>query len=109
MTQPKADCEALMNWLLPFARQMLEGHGEFFPFGAAMRPDGQLVPVASFEDTNRPRSADLIRLIKDGFVGGARRGEYKATALVYDVTVKLPSSGETSDAIAISLNHRETL
>jgi len=64
MTQPKADCEALMNWLLPFARQMLERHGEFFPFGAAMRPNGQLVPVASYEDTNRPHLADLIRLIK---------------------------------------------
>ena len=107
MSQPKADCEALMNWLLPFARQMPERHGEFFPFGAALRPDGQLVPVAGYDGSNRARSADLIRLIKDGFVEAARRCEYKATALVYDVKVKLPSTRETSDAIAISLNHRD--
>ena len=107
MTQPKADCEKLMNWLLPFARQMLERHGEFFPFGGALRPNGEVVPVASYDGSNHPLSADLIRLIKDGFVEAARRSEYKATALVYDVKVKLPSTGETSDAIAISLNHRD--
>ena len=41
--------------------------------------------------------------MKAGFVEGARRGEYKATALVYDVRVKLPSTEEKSDAIAVSL------
>src|SRR5215467_6552040 len=87
MTQPKADCEKLMNWLLPFARQMLERHGEFFPFGGALRPNGEVVPVASYDGSNHPLSADLIRLIKDGFVEAARRSEYKATALVYDVKV----------------------
>jgi hypothetical protein len=107
MKQPKADCETLMNWVLPFAQQMLERHGEFFPFGCAMRPNGELVPVASYDGSNHPPSSELILLIKEGFVDGVRNKQYKATALAYDVRVKLPSSGESSDAIAISLNHRD--
>jgi hypothetical protein len=105
--QAKADCGAVMNSALPFARKMLEEHGEFFPVGSAMRADGQTVAVAGYDGNERPSSADVIRLIKDGFIEAARRKEYRATALVYDVKVKLPESGETSDAIAVSLNHRD--
>ena len=36
--QPKADCETVMNFGLPLAQAMLKQHGEFLPFGAAMRP-----------------------------------------------------------------------
>jgi hypothetical protein len=107
VSDPKADCEALMNSALPFAEQMLTTHGEFFPFGAAMRIDGQLVSVAGYEGDENPRSTDVIRLIKAGFIQGAHRGQYKATAVLYDVRVKLPSTGDTSDAIAVSLNHRD--
>jgi hypothetical protein len=86
---------------------MLERNGEFFPFGCAMRSNGELVPIASYDGSHHPPSNELILLIKGGFVEGARKKHYKATALAYDVTVKLPSNGETSDAIAISLNHRD--
>jgi hypothetical protein len=107
MADPKADCEALLSSVLPFAEQMLSLHGEFFPFGGAMRPDGKFVSVGGFDGEEHPLSADIIRLIKDGFIQSAHRGEYKATALVYDVRVKVPSTGEKSDAIAVSLNHRD--
>jgi hypothetical protein len=104
---PKTDCEALMNSVLPFAEQMLSSHGEFLPFGGAMRPSGELVSVAGHDGDEHPRSVDLIRLIKDGFVEAARQGQFKATALVYDVRIKLPPTGDKSDAIAVSLNHRD--
>jgi hypothetical protein len=107
MSDPKADCEALMNLVIPFAEQMLTSYGEFFPFGGAMGPDGQLVPVAGYDGSERAQSVDLIALMKEGFVAAARKGEYKATAIVYDVRVALPSTGEKSDAIAVSLNHRD--
>jgi hypothetical protein len=107
MTDPKEDCETLMNSVLPFAKQMLAAHGEFFPFGGAMRSNGQLVPIAGYDGSEHPRSVDVIALMKKGFAAAAREGEYKATAIVYDVRVKLPSTGERSDAIAVSLNHRD--
>jgi hypothetical protein len=107
MSDPKADCQALMNWVLPFAKQMLTTHGEFFPFGGAMRPDGQPVAIGGYDGNEHPQSVDVIALMKNGFIAAARKGEYKATAIVYDARVKLPSTEEKSDAIAISLNHRD--
>jgi hypothetical protein len=106
MNGPKDDCEALMNSALPFAKQMLDSHGEFYPFGAAMRADGELVSVAGYDGRERPPSTDVIRMLKDAFIAGAKDGQYKATALVYDVRVALPGTREKSDAIAVSLNHR---
>jgi hypothetical protein len=63
--------------------------------------------VAGYDGREQPPSSDIIRLIKEGFVAGAKSGAYVATALVYDVRVTLPSSGQKSDAIAVSLNHRD--
>lgn len=107
MSTPKAECENLMNTALPFAEQMLQKHGEFFPYGAALKENGEIASVAGNDGREVPPSSDIIRLLKQGFTKGAKSGEYKATALVYDVKVTLPSSGKKSDAIAVSLNHRE--
>jgi hypothetical protein len=104
---PKVDCEVLMNSVIPFAEQMLSSHGEFLPFGGAMRSNGELVSIAGYDGDEHPPSSDLIRLIKDGFIEAARQGQFMATALVYDVRVILPSTGDKSDAIAVSLNHRD--
>ena len=44
-------------------------------------------------------------MLQKAFHASAQNGEYKATALVYDVRIKL-ASGEPSDAIAIALDHK---
>lgn len=107
MSSAKADCEALMNWLLPFAKQLLGQHGEFHPYGGAMQTDGNLKSVFGWDGDEHPPAAELIRLIKDGFIACANDGSFKATALVYDVRIALSPNGETSDAIAVSMNHRD--
>jgi len=108
--QPKADCEAVMNFGLPLAQEMLRRNGEFLPFGAAMRPNGEMVCLGAYDGRNYPSLsgsfADLIQSLKEAFVAGARRQEYLATALFYEVTVTAASGGERVDAVAVSLNHR---
>lgn len=106
MSNAKADCEALMTSVLSLAKEILSNHGEFLPFGGAMSSNGELVSVAGYNGEHS-QSTELIRLIKDSFIDAARKGEFKATAVVYDVRVALPSTGEKSDAIAVSLNHRD--
>ena len=96
-----------MNAVLPFAEQMLGAYGEFIPFGSVMRPDGEIVSVAGYDGNEHPRSVDVIALLKEEFVGGASKGEYLATAIVYDVRVKLSATQEKSDAIAVALDHRD--
>lgn len=96
-----------MNAALPFAEQMLEKHGEFFPYGQALNTEGKIVSVAGHSEQQQTQSSEMMQIIKSGFIQGAKSGQYKATALVYDVRVTVPSTGKKSDAIAISLNHKD--
>ncbi len=96
-----------MQEALPFAENLLRKHGEFFPYGQALDPSGAVVHVAAYDGREQPPSVDLMRLLKQGFVQGAKEGKYKATAMVYDVRVPLPSTGVKSDAIAVALDHRD--
>lgn len=95
-----------MNSALPLARQMLQEHGEFFPFALAMNAKGQVVAVAARDETY-PTSEDLIRQLRQTFVAQAAAGEYRATALVYDARVQAPAKGVKTDAIAVALDHRD--
>ena len=45
----KADCEVLLNAVLPFAEKMLGEHGEFSPYGGAMRPNGEIISVSGYD------------------------------------------------------------
>lgn len=103
----KADCQALLDAVLPFAKRMLTDHGTFYPYGGAMRPDGQLVSVGAYDGTEHPPPVEIARLLKKGFIDGAKKGEYKATALVADSRFTFAAGGEKTDAIAVSLNHRD--
>ena len=109
--QPKADCEVVMNFGLPLAEELLKRHGEFLPFAAAMRPNGEIVCLGAYDGREVPSLAgsfaEIIRSLKDTLIAGARRQEYMATALFYEVGFTLPSSSERRDAVAVSLNHRE--
>jgi putative rhamnosyltransferase len=107
MRQTKAQAQALMTAALPFAQDMLQRRGEFSPYGAVMRPNGDIVAIRANDGREHPPSGDVIKQLKEEFADAARKNEYKATALVYDVRVTLPSTGAKSDAIAIALDHRD--
>ena len=101
----KIDAEELMNSLIPFAEKMLSEHGEFFPYGGTMKPDGKIVSVAGYSGSEHPPSQEIIDLLRKAFKEAAKAKECKATGLVYDVRVTVPESGEKSDALALSLIH----
>lgn len=107
--QPKADCESVMNFGLPLAQELLKRNGEFLPFGAAMRPSGEIVCLGAYDGREVPSLTgaftDLIGSLKETLIAGARRQEYMATALFYEVSFTA-ASGDRVDAVAVSLNHR---
>jgi hypothetical protein len=107
MNTAKTESQRLMNAAIPFAEQMLQKYGEFFPYGQALDANGKVVSVAASNGQEHPPSAEIIKLLKEGFVQGADAGKYKATALVYDVRVQLSADQAKSDAIAVSLNHKD--
>jgi hypothetical protein len=103
----KEDCETLMNALFPFAEQMLSKHGEFHPFGGAMSPSGEIVHTAAWTGDESPRAEELLEMMEEGFRAGAAAGEYKATAMVYDILTVPPGKTTKQDAIAVALDHRD--
>jgi hypothetical protein len=103
----KEACETLMNAVLPFAVKCLSENGEFYPYGGVIRSSGEIAFEAAYDGEDHPPSLDLIKLLRAAFIEQAGRGKLLATAVVYDVTTTLPSSGQRSDAIAIDLDHRD--
>jgi hypothetical protein len=105
---PKEDCEELMNAVLPFAQEMLSKHREFYPFGGAMSPSGEITQIGGWTGDEHPPSSELIKLLEDGFREGAQQRKYKATALVVDVRAIPPGKFVKQDAIAVRLDHRDS-
>ena len=102
---PKEELDALMNSVLAFAQQMLSVHGEFFPFGGVMTTKGEIISIGASDGGENPPSQRLIDLMTESFQAKAKSGEYRATAIVFDVRVTVPSTGKKSDAVEIRLDH----
>ena len=97
-----------MNAVLPLAEKMLRQHGEFYPYGGYMKPDGTVVDVGADDpDTDRPKSRDLIYVLRSSFREMASLHQCKAVAIVFDVAVNLPDSDRRSDAIQVCIDHAD--
>lgn len=107
MSEVDADVNALIDFLMTFAVKQLQEHGEFYPFGATMSMNGEVIPVIADAETEAPTSAELMSFLQRGFADGARSGRHRATALAYDVRTVLPDTGAKTDAVAIDFDHRD--
>ena len=106
---PKEEVEELMNAVLPFAKKMLSEHGEFYPYGGAVNSNGEIIHMMSGDGDEHPPSQKLIDLLIESSRAQAKAGEYRATAIVFDVRVKPPNSDQKTDAIQINLDHADGL
>jgi hypothetical protein len=102
---PKEECEALMNSLLPFAKELLSKRREFYPFGGTLSVDDKIVHSMSSTGEEHPLSQPLIDLLEAGFRDGAKRHLYKATAIVIDIRTIPPGKKEKQDAVEVRLDH----
>jgi hypothetical protein len=104
---PKEEVEVLMNEGMKFASLMLSQHGEFLPFGNALKPDGRIVAVGASDGTEHPKSQTLIDLLVDGFKKAVSRGEYTAIGIFFDVRISRPADGKKVDAVQVGLEHKD--
>lgn len=94
------DLDGLLDFVLPFATEQLEKHGEFFPFGATVSSDGTMTAVMGDPDgSDQPLSQDVLDTLAAGMK--AQAGDLRAVALVSDVRLS------DSDAIRVQTEHRE--
>ena len=99
------DLGALLNALLPYAQQMLEKHGEFFPFAASMSSAGEIALAASYSGDEHPESQAVIDLSIQGLRERATRGEIRASGVCVDVRAIAPGQSKKTDAIETRLEH----
>jgi hypothetical protein len=99
------DLDRLLNAVLPFAQEMLAKHGEFFPFGASIASDGEIVCHGAYNGEEHPPSQELIDLLTQAFRQQAASGQIRAAALCYDVRTTPPGHVEKMDAICVSAEH----
>jgi hypothetical protein len=98
--QCQDDLDGLLNMTLPLAQQMLEKHGEFFPFGAVMTTGGEAQLLGADRGLGeRLASAAVLATMRGGIHD--YRARYRAVATCFDV--RLPES----DAVRIELEHQE--
>ena len=101
----KLECQGLINALLPLAKKMLAQHGEFFPIGGGLQPDGEIAVLAAHEGEERPPSQKLIDSLLATFRQAAAAKTYRATAILFDVRTVPPGATEKTDAVAVRLDH----
>ena len=96
-----------MNEAIVLAKRMLASDGEFYPYAFAIRPNNEIISIAAqIEHENFPSSTELIEALTVGLREAANEGRYKATALIYNVTMAGTQEGERKDAIAVALDHK---
>jgi hypothetical protein len=104
----KRDAERLVDAILPFAEKMLKQYGEFYPYGGYTTPEGKTIDVGAKEHgEDYPRSKDLLRILRESLQAMARTDKCRAAAIVSNVSVVIPGSNQKSDAIQISVDHRD--
>lgn len=84
---------------------MLSQHGEFFPFGATMDPQGNTAVVAGHTGDEQPPSQEVIDLLVSGFRDQAAKGEVKAVGVCLDVRITPSGTSGKTDAICARLEH----
>ena len=107
MAEPTDEIQELLNFLLPYAERMLNQHGEFYPYAAALASDGELNAVGTDLDDDSPDVGELLLALHQGLREQAAEGEIRASGIAADVTLTDPDSGETTDAVQVELDHAD--
>lgn len=62
------DIQSIINYSHEFAEQMLISHKEYYPFGAMIENNGELVPVGYKEgESDQPESQKVIDGLRNYF------------------------------------------
>lgn len=97
--QAQDDLDGLLNAALPFAQQMLDKNGEFYPYGVVLTDAGEGEMLAGWTGDDHPPSDEVLSLLLEG--ARQRSSALRAVALVADVRAN------GGDAIRVELEHRE--
>ncbi|MEJ7611858.1 MAG: hypothetical protein WKF88_11835 [Ferruginibacter sp.] len=101
------DFERLLDATFPFVEDLLKKHGEFFPLASAIEKNDSIASVGTYDENEHPLSNKVIADLKIALREGAKKGDYKAIAIFYDVSVIEPSTNQKTDAIAVFVENKK--
>ena len=107
MAEPTGEIQEILSFLLPHAEQMLNEHGEFYPYAAALDSEGELTAVGMDIVDEGPDVGELLLALHQGLRERAAEGAIRASGIAADVTLTDPDSGETTDAVQVELDHAD--
>ena len=99
------DIQALINIFFPFGEELLIKFGEFFPYAGATTIEGDFVTVGNPDQKGMSDAKKVIEQLKNDLHIGS--GQYLVAAVFYDVRTKDSITGQTSDAIAVHVEHKD--
>jgi hypothetical protein len=66
---------------------MLREHGEFYPFGGSITPDGRPLSVGAKGTSDQPTSQELIDIMTNEFRRQASERKIRAAGICFEVRV----------------------
>lgn len=97
------ELQKLFVFVVEFAQDMLQKNGEFYPFGATLALDGQVVAEAGYQGDDQPNAQDVYVAIHQRFVTAGGEGGIRAAALVANVAIPDELEAPSRDAIRVHL------
>lgn len=101
----KKECEVLLESLLSASENLLKKNGEFYPIGAVLTNDNAVAFTTIHFDNEFPDSKYVISELISSHKQMAQKNEIKASGIAWNGTFS--SNGMPSDAIVVSLEHRD--
>jgi hypothetical protein len=88
---------------MDFGKIMLEDAGDFYPFGAVIGVDGELVAVGGYDGDEHPNPEDIYQLLFDALASDARFGGVLATAIAANVNIPSDYKSPSPDGLRVRL------
>lgn len=95
--------EQVLNYCLGFAKQMIESHGAFHPFGAVIASAGTLTAVGAGVGEEHPHGADVFRFLQSAMHSQFQKGEIVAAGIATDVNIPSQYQPPFPDGIRVLL------
>jgi len=98
--------EQMLNSCVDFAKMMLEKHGEFYPFGAALDASGNLTSVGGYTGQERPPGPDVYRLLLESLRAQFSNSQIIAASVAANVNIPKEYQSPYPDGIRVLLECR---
>jgi len=101
------ELEKLLGATVPFAKDMLDKYGEFYPYGAALQTDDQVGLLQGGPEGDSPPVQEVLDAVMEALREEAGEGKIRACAVCIDMRVARPGETEKTDAVCVQLEHSD--